>query len=142
MTPLEWLMSGDTGISSKTILSAMTGTKMTGEFGPDIPRDGGDFGRCYRLLKLFPEWRENLQTVADVYPKWGPLVREWSNLEKAYEADLADKKGNRCYKMLRSLVDECYIAGGWERIGNGGRKKTGGETVLKLRDGASVSFGA
>ena len=59
MTPIEWLMSGDTGISSETICAVMTGSKKGGVFGADIPHDVADFGRCYRLLKNFPEWRDN-----------------------------------------------------------------------------------
>jgi len=142
MTPMEWLMGGDTGISSKTILSAMTGTPMTGGFGPDIPGDGVDFGRCYRLLKLFPEWRANLSKVSDAYPQWTPLVREWDSLEKAYEEDLGKRHGkDSCYAMLRALYDKCMIAGGWQKSGNGGwkRDKT---SVVQLGKGVSMRFGA
>jgi hypothetical protein len=127
MDPMEWLMSGDTGISSKTILSAMTGTKMTGGFGPDIPGDFSDFGRCYRLLQNFPEWRANIQKVAEVYPKWGPLVREWGRLESAYESDLRKETKSACYDLLRSLYDECMIAGGWVKTGPSSWKR--GESI-------------
>lgn len=123
MTPIEWLLSGDTGVSSKTILSAMTGEKMIGGFGPDIPGDFGDFGRCYRLLKNFPEWRRDIKRVADTYPKWGPLVREWDKLESAYESDLRDETNSACYDLLLALRDECYLADGWVRNGECGWKK-------------------
>lgn len=45
MTPIEWLLSGDTGISSKTICAVMTGNKKADSFGPDVPHDPSDFGR-------------------------------------------------------------------------------------------------
>jgi hypothetical protein len=85
MTPIEWLLSGDIGVSSKTILSVMTGSKMISTFGPDIPYDNGDFGRCYRLLQAFPEWRARLPEVAAQYPEWGPMVDAWDELTRLYE---------------------------------------------------------
>lgn len=45
MTPIDWLLGGDTGVSSKTILSVMTGSEMA---RPGAPLDGDDFGRCMR----------------------------------------------------------------------------------------------
>lgn len=58
-TPSEWSRGRDTGISSGTIYTAATG-----DYSPwgkyDVPHDAADFGRCYRLLKLFPELRDSL----------------------------------------------------------------------------------
>jgi len=62
-SPLEWLHGLDTGVSSETIYSVMTGHNVLTCGEGDAPHDPGDFGRCYRLLKLFPEWRERLAEV-------------------------------------------------------------------------------
>lgn len=86
MTPIEWMMSGDTGISSKTICAVMTGCRNIG--GADLPHDPDDFGRCYRLLILFPEWRPHLQEVADIFPIWGPMVRAWDELTELYREEI------------------------------------------------------
>jgi hypothetical protein len=84
---ITWLMSGDTGVSSETIFGVMTGrpTRMAG-----VPYDRSDFGRCYRLLAMFPEWRDRLEDVADKYPSWAHLVQQWGYLERLYENDSGD----------------------------------------------------
>jgi hypothetical protein len=52
--PREWLQGRDTGTSSVTICSVITGLPSHhGHY--DVPHDPDDFGRCYRLLKLLPE---------------------------------------------------------------------------------------
>lgn len=104
MTPIDWLMSGDTGTSSKTICSVMTGSD-TPKFGPDVPHDADDFGRCYRLLQLFPDWRRRLPEVAAVHPKWGPMVAAWDELTALYEA----KDYDRFWTRIQALEDEGRI---------------------------------
>jgi hypothetical protein len=113
--PIEWLLGNDTGTSSKTILSVMTGANLAGNFGPDIPYDGGDFGRCHRLLQHFPEWRERLSEVAVKYPKWGPMVVAWDELTELYEAE----NHHRMYERMKDLVDEGRLADGWTKTGPG-----------------------
>lgn len=82
MTPVEWLLGDDTGSSSKTLLAVMTGVNYE---GASLPWDNDDFGRCYRLLKRFPEWRVRLPEVAQQYPEWGPMVAAWDELTTMYE---------------------------------------------------------
>jgi len=114
MTPIEWLLSGDTGISSKTILAVMTGSKKTDSFGIDVPRDSSDFGRCYRLLQLFPEWRVRLPEVAEAYPIWSPMVAAWDELSAMYEESPRNMYGRMC-----ELIDEGRIAAGWVKTAAG-----------------------
>jgi len=49
------------------------------------PRDADDFGRCKRLLDLFPEWRARLGEVAKKYYStlWPPIIDRWAELEAA-----------------------------------------------------------
>lgn len=121
MTPIEWLLSGDTGISSETICAVMTGSQMTGRFGPDIPYDPGDFGRCYRLLDHFPEWRKRLPEVAEKYPIWGPMVDAWDELTTLYEAEKNNTHGRapKLYERMWELVEAGRIAAGWTKTGPG-----------------------
>lgn len=113
MEPIDWLMSGDTGISSKTIMSVMEGSKPP-SFGADVPHDWSDFGRCHRLLEAFPTYRMRLHEVVHHFPMWGPLVREWDRLTEMY---LGKHKG--MYEAMRELIDEGRIASGWTRTGPG-----------------------
>lgn len=108
---LQWIVGGDTGISSETIWSVMMGVEKQGSFGPYTPSDPGDFGRCYRLLKLIPEWRDRLHEVAQKHPKWGPMVEAWDELETMYEDALAtgqdvSEESRRLYRRMKELEDE------------------------------------
>lgn len=98
-------MSGDTGTSSKTIAHVMLGVRAP-RYGPDVPYDPGDFGRCYRLLKLFPLWELRLPEVAEAYPAWSGLVREWSRLSALYEEELPSGKAPRLYARMQELRKE------------------------------------
>lgn len=120
MTIINWLLSGDSGISSKTICAVMTGSKME-DPGPDIPYDPSDFGRCYRLLALFPEWRERLGEVAEKFPMWGPMVKAWDELTTLYEEEVLNEDGKapRLYARMQALIDEGHIAAGYTKTGPG-----------------------
>src|SRR5690606_32787600 len=100
-----WIVGYDTGISSRTIWHVMMGTPPPSRV--DIPHDPGDFGRCYRLLKLIPEWRGRLREVAERYPIWGPMVEAWDELERMYEAALATEKNvsDESRRMYRRMYE-------------------------------------
>lgn len=116
MTPHEWILSNDTGTSSKTIWAVMMGAKSR-----DVgwPRDPDDFGRCYRLLAYFPEWRKRLPEVAQQYPAWGPLVEHWDEIERLYLKDLPSGRCEACRRLMSSLHDDCMRAEGWTKTGPG-----------------------
>lgn len=139
MTPIDWLLGGDTGVSSKTICAVMTGSKMK---GPDVPHDPSDFGRCHRLLILFPEWRARLHEMAEQFPMWGPMVEAWDELTALYEKESTNKSGMapKLYDRMQALIDEGRIAAGWTKTGPGCWRGPGVEMV-SLGKGASVSFG-
>jgi hypothetical protein len=97
-TPEQWILGRDTGSSSMTIYSAMMGVPVdrTG-----LPRDPDDFGRCHRLLNLFPTWKSRLGEVAARYPDWKPLVQEWDALESLYKDSLSSGDGTALYERLQ-----------------------------------------
>jgi len=104
---LCWLLSGDTGTSSETLCAAMLGLR-TG-YG-STPSDMGDFGRCYRLLEFIPAWRTQLEKVAQVYPVWAGLVKNWALLEKYYLKALKEERSSKNYgsraKEFYRLLDK------------------------------------
>jgi hypothetical protein len=76
----------------------------------DIPYDPDDFGRCYRLLKVMPSWRERLAEVAAVCPQWAPFVEAWGELTALYEDELENgpvtkgvRMAPRLYARMREL---------------------------------------
>lgn len=102
-TPEQWIISDDTGVSSTTIWAVMMGVEYR---RPSVPYDSSDFGRCYRLLKHVPEWLPRLSEVAEKYPGWKPIIREWDTLTFLHETEQCDKL-NRLLSDLRKEVVEC-----------------------------------
>lgn len=138
MTPIDWLMSDDTGTSSKTICAVITGSSMN---YPDVPHDPSDFGRCHRLLSLFPEWRPRLHEVAEKYPMWGPMVAAWDELTALYREESEDgaKAAPKLYARMRELIDEGRIAAGWKQTGPGSWSGPGVD-VVEFGEGLSLRF--
>jgi len=110
-TVAQWLAGRDTGISSLTIYYVMNGKRQylsddTFEHSP--PCDPSDFGRCYRLLQLVPEWRAHLSDVAAAFPEWAPFVREWAKLEQLYEVAMQRPRepAPEMYQLMQKLREE------------------------------------
>ena len=110
---LAWVAGRDTGTSSKTMWAALTGAVKGParlDFYRDIPHDGDDFGRCYRLIQAVPEWASRLDEIVAAFPAWGPIIREWDRLCRIY-----DETGGRLYYELQPLVDESRGIDGWKQ---------------------------
>ncbi len=101
---LRWLTGGDTGTSSKTIWSVMTGRTIGGRHRPSVPWDPDDFGRCHRLLELFPAWRSRMHEVAARYPEWAGLVTEWGDLTVLYCEEFPTGQAPRLYAQMQRLT--------------------------------------
>ena len=112
-TALRWIAGGDTGVSSKAIWSHM----MTGELPDDPftafgtwPSDPDDFGRCYRLLKLMPEWRPRMNEMGKHGRGWAALVPVWEELTAMYEAEIDTTqsrhrgRADRLYARMQELL--------------------------------------
>lgn len=140
MTPLEWMMAGNTGISSKTILHVMEGTPPP-SMGPGVPHDPSDFGRCHDLLEAIPAYRARLNEVAAQYPEWTGLVREWDKLTKMYVASKASGKWEApsLYDTMQPLIDEGRIAAGWVKAGPNCWER-GERKIVRFGDNARIEF--
>lgn len=95
-----WILGDDTGTSSETIWAVMMDFPRPLLSGP--PGDYWDFGRCFRLLCKFPEWRPNLARVGIRRRDWKPVITIWPKLERLYRA--------RKYDELQALLDEAERA--------------------------------
>lgn len=103
---VDWANGPDSGISSRTLLSAITGRSfLPYRFGPDVPHDPADFGRCVRLLDNFPELRPQLAKVAEEHPRWAGHVARWAEFEAMYRAAIESKAGTvpDLYAALQEL---------------------------------------
>lgn len=105
-TPEEWWNGSDTGLSSMTIWCHMTNRwrrmphAYEGSF--PTPADSWDFGRCYRLLKLFPEWRARMPEMARL-KGWEKVASSWSDLEQLYLECSEDKHNHPVTDLLTKL---------------------------------------
>lgn len=85
----RWWKGLDVGCSSAAIFAVFS--NLHREAARDlsrgaVPYDAEDFGRCRRLLELFPEWLTSLDRVAIAYPAtpWPSLVARWQDLTAAH----------------------------------------------------------
>lgn len=102
--PRVWPTGGDAGISSSTIWHvAMGGAIPWSNWYAGIPHDPDDFGRCYRLLKAFPEMRASLPRVAELFPSWVPFVREWDRLTEMFERESPSGQCPELYALMQQL---------------------------------------
>lgn len=88
----KWLLTGDTGSSSKTMASIAMGVDYE---NTNVPRDIGDLGRCYQLVKVAPEiiHRILMLNPSEVsYKRFLPFIWQWGQLSKMYETYLAQGK--------------------------------------------------
>ena len=85
---MGWIVGNDTGASSKAIWAHMMGVGMPTEWGWSGPADPDDFGRCYRLLELMPEWRERMKEMAaNCGPEWAAIAPAWNELESLWREE-------------------------------------------------------
>ena len=117
MKPEQWIVNGEVGTSSKTIWAVMMDGVLPNRkdsWDYSVPHDPDDFNRCWKLLVLFPEWRNRLPEVASQFPAWIGFVREWDKLTAMYESLLAEDKhySHEMYDLMKQLEDEGRLADG------------------------------
>lgn len=98
---LEWMASDYTGASSVTIAHVLSDVPQSTFCHGSTPSDSADFGRCVKLLEIFPEWYDRLPEVAAAYPKsgWGPIVAQWDELALHWYA----KNYRECTRALMGI---------------------------------------
>ena len=106
ITRFNWAQSRDTGVSSATIWHVFTSQRLYGIDNFDVPHDPDGFGRCYRLLKLCPEWESQLDDVAERFPAWKRFVMKWPKLKELYEEALRTGDGKPMYEFMKKLEED------------------------------------
>lgn len=128
MRALEWAASDDTGASSLTILRHMIGLSVTQGFGAFAPSDGGDLGRCLRLLRLVPEWEPRIPEMAALSNAWAALVPHWEELAALLASEIGDdlprhKSAPKTYARMDEITMKARAADGWITGGKGAEFK-------------------
>ena len=119
---LSWIVGPDTGVSSRTIWAFMMGINLS-SIVVDVPCDPSDFGRCYRLLALNPQWKGRLPEMAAALPIWKPLIGAWDQLEALYLEESPTGVCKKLYAKMQPLIDEGRRLDGWIEISHGHWKK-------------------
>lgn len=107
---LVWLLTGETGVSSKAIATVMAGLPVDDKWGT-TPSDAGDFKRCLKLVNAIPEIRPRLVEMKAVSESWSKLIDRWAEVEASFMAEVPEwleDKGHRksapkTYKLMKSI---------------------------------------
>lgn len=110
----RYLADRECGLSARAIIYRMNNIEKVYN---NHPLDSSDFGRCMRLLSVFPEYRGKLHLMRSVSKEWSLLVDHWVELEKLYATDGLDKS---LYEKMKSLFGSIPCNYCKEPIGSGG----------------------
>jgi hypothetical protein len=105
---IDWIVGHDTGMSSKAVWAHMMGRDPADRFGVAYPHDPDDFGRCYRLLALIPEWRARIGEMARYGREWAALSARWAEVEASYEQEIGARHrgmARQTYALMREIID-------------------------------------
>lgn len=91
-----WALTGRTGMSSKAIAAHLLGLECDGSY----PHDGGDFGRCEKLLEAVPSFRERLTEMTSVNKYWAAIAPRWGEIRSASD------KYEKIKSITRPIEDE------------------------------------
>lgn len=102
----EWLKSGKTGASSKTIHHFFTSGVPS---DPHYPLDSADFGRCVGLLEAVPEWQKRLPEMSAIPglegQVWAALAEVWLALQNYYFAEDLYTLNQRLNEIIEPLEE-------------------------------------
>lgn len=118
---IEWLASGERGVSSNTIFQHLTGLLATGgllSHRGGHPHDPADLRRCMLLLERCPELASRIDEMCFVSPEWNALASNWKQITEAFIAEAEPqggwRNGNwRCpvtYRLMRTLIESARSA--------------------------------
>lgn len=91
---LTWLLTADTGQSSKAMARAVLGIPG----GTHHPYDPSDVARCIGLLDAAPGIKANeamVQAIAGMSPQWASLVDAWGAVEAATRKWMEEVSGDK-----------------------------------------------
>lgn len=98
LAALKWSLGRDTGVSSKQILLRAYGLPLS-DAAWGYPKDGGDFGRCHRLLQICPHI--SIERMRGFNRIWDGLVNEWPSLTASYESQ--GERSREIYDRIHAL---------------------------------------
>lgn len=106
---LQWLAGDDTGISSESLAFEFLKIEKKDKWGCRPPFDPADLGRCLRLIKLVPEIRKCVDSLAIKNDGWKKIAPHWDELSKSMEDEVGIdwSKGKRApitYDLMQKYI--------------------------------------
>ena len=103
---IQWLCSGETGLSSKTMICIHTDNEMGGNWGFHAPSDVADFRRCWFLVEAVPEIRNSFPLIAEKCPEFKGVIKNWDIISAAYERERGSGKCPETYRLMKEALGE------------------------------------
>ena len=103
---IQWLCSGETGLSSKTMVCIHTGNEMDGDWGFRAPSDVADFRRCWELLQLVPEVKNSFALIAEKCPAFKGVIENWDAISANYERERGKGRCPETYQLLKEALND------------------------------------
>ena len=134
-----WATGRDTGISSLNLARAAMGEPVK---PTEYPSDGGDLGRCLRLIEAVPAARAGVDALATISGPWRRLASRWDELAAMHAAN--DKE---LYREMQRLINPNDLRSySWTKDENGlwdmNPDFDAGTNRTVVLGGGSISFGS
>lgn len=102
---IEWLRTGERGVSSEGIFGHLTGIPIY-QGRPSPPTDPSDFRRCRLLVQAVPSFRSKLPRMAELGPQWKAIVDHWDELCAIMDEEIPNGTGHapRLWDRMGELV--------------------------------------
>lgn len=101
---IQWLCSGETGLSSKTMLCIHTGNEMDRGWDFRPPSDVADFRRCWLLIEAIPEVKNSFAQIAKECPAFKGVIENWDVISAAYEKERGNGDCPVTYRLLKQAL--------------------------------------
>lgn len=98
---MDWIMNGDLGTSSMTMLAFHLGTPRE-RVAP--PCDEWDMHRCIKLVDQCPEIRESFEGLGQTDPVWEVILPQWDELCKVYREQGLGAMGGLFRKIVKTIT--------------------------------------
>lgn len=101
----EWLVSGDTGLSSMSLCAVFLGLPAKRWEDISWPLDPSDLGRCIRFLGCVDSDKQQglLRIIAGYRKEWRAIADNWAELTALYEQEYPSGTAPKLYKMMKQL---------------------------------------
>lgn len=124
----KWLVMGEVGVSSRTMVAAMAGIVPEMAKSPhkgmtyDVPHDPDDLRRCVEMAEYCEVTKEDLEKVTRVFKWWKPFIDAWDELVAMFKEEVPGRYGSapKTYARIQELDEGSRFLDGLVKTGGKG----------------------